>query len=509
MKIGTNLIRTDGGTQPREKINRNVIKDYQSDMQSGAEFPAVTVFYDGADYWLADGFHRLYAARDLKLHELEAEVHQGTRRDAILYSAGANSRHGFRRTNEDKRRAVMLLLEDEEWSELSDRDIAKHCAVTHPFVSELRKSLVTVTTLAEQNGIASIPPTPAPGSNGHSTEPLLPEPPINDRIVDPDTGEILNAEDVPQSEVVPENSQETLTMPQTPYITLAKWQQLGDEAKRLILTPSLSQSRFNEQKNDNIEWARWSWNPVTGCKHDCPYCYARDIANRYFEPGFEPSFWPERLVAPINTEIPSAAQNNVAFKNVFACSMADLFGRWVPTEWIEVVLQAVRQASRWNFLFLTKFPIRLSEFSFPDNAWVGTTVDCQARVKNAENAFRKVRAKVKWLSCEPLLEPLEFTNLEMFQWIVIGGSSRSSQTPAWYPPRHWVTRLEYKALEVGCKIYEKTNLFDVVTPDDKLREKVLSHIRIREFPWTQAEQLPLPNSLHYLPSIENFKHKDD
>ena len=270
------------------------------------------------------------------------------------------------------------------------------------------------------------------------------------------------------------------------YITLDQWKEFGLGERELLLTPPLSGSKFNDQKTDNIEWAMWSWNPVTGCKHDCPYCYARDIAERFYGQKFQPSFIPERLVAPQNTRVPDEASTNIGYKNVFTCSMADLFGRWVPTEWIEAVLQAVTAAPQWNFLFLTKFPIRMAEFDFPDNAWVGTTVDCQIRVKPAEDAFRRINAKVKWLSCEPLLEPLEFSDLGMFQWIVLGGSTKSTQTPDWKPPRSWINRIEDKAHEAGCMVYEKTNLLD----------------RIREYPGQAVvSDAVLPEALKYLPSI--------
>jgi protein gp37 len=145
-------------------------------------------------------------------------------------------------------------------------------------------------------------------------------------------------------------------------------------------------------------------------------------------------------------------------KNVFVCSMADLFGRWVPAEWIEAVLAACRAAPQWNFLFLTKFPQRMAEFEFADNFWLGTTVDCQARVANAEKAFRKLRSGVKWLSLEPMLEPLRFDDLGAFQWLVVGGASKSSQTPEWHPPLRWIVELREQALAAGVPFYCKTNL---------------------------------------------------
>jgi protein gp37 len=276
---------------------------------------------------------------------------------------------------------------------------------------------------------------------------------------------------------------------QTPeYVTLAQWNEMGAGPRKQLLRRG-GDARFNDQgDNENIEWALWSWNPVTGCLHNCPYCYARDIANRFYDQKFAPSLWPGRLTAPRNTSFPEEkAAEWVGHKNVFTCSMADLFGRWVPSEWVEAVLAEARQASQWNFLFLTKFPVRMAEFDFPENAWVGTTVDCQARVANAEKAFRKVKAGVKWLSVEPMIEPLRFDDLGAFDWVVLGGASASSQTPAWHPPRKWVTALEAQAVKLGVRLYEKSNLWAG---------------RIRQYPTVEPEPEPqqAPASLRYLPT---------
>lgn len=132
------VLRIDGGTQSRASLYQNVVDDYASAIGDGASFPPVVVFHDGTDHWLADGFHRYHAHKKLGLVEIDADVRQGTRRDAILYSVGANESHGLRRTNEDKRRAVLTLLSDGEWVKWSDREIAKACAVSHVFVGKLR-----------------------------------------------------------------------------------------------------------------------------------------------------------------------------------------------------------------------------------------------------------------------------------------------------------------------------------------------------------------------------------
>lgn len=231
-----------------------------------------------------------------------------------------------------------------------------------------------------------------------------------------------------------------------------------------------SKQTFNKQDGDNIEWARWSWNPVTGCLHDCPYCYARDIAERFttaFPKGFEPMFREERLSAPANTKVPDLesmpnAVDRIGWRNVFTCSMADLFGKWVPAEWIHAVLKQVADNPQWTFLFLTKFPIRMAEFDFPPNTWIGTTVDRQYAVERAEKAFRKIRAGgyegVAWLSCEPMLERLTFTNLDMFDWVVVGGSSKSTQTPELKPDYEWINHLYNQVKACNLPIYMKTNL---------------------------------------------------
>lgn len=136
-------IRIDGGTQPRAQTEEDVINEYADAMKEGVQFPQVIVFYDGAAYWLADGFHRVEAAKRVGHTDIPADVRQGTQRDAILFSAGANASHGLRRTNADKRRAVNRLLLDAEWGKWSNNQIAKSCSVSHQFVNNLRSSLAT------------------------------------------------------------------------------------------------------------------------------------------------------------------------------------------------------------------------------------------------------------------------------------------------------------------------------------------------------------------------------
>ncbi|GEM_PF-1111471 len=140
--LNLNLIRIDGGTQPRASINESVVSEYADALTDGAKLPAVVVFHDGADYWLADGFHRYHANRRIGSLDIDAEIKQGTKRDAVLYSVGANHAHGLRRSNEDKRNAVLTLLRDDEWMAWSDNKIAKACAVDHKTVAAVRASIL-------------------------------------------------------------------------------------------------------------------------------------------------------------------------------------------------------------------------------------------------------------------------------------------------------------------------------------------------------------------------------
>ena len=200
---------------------------------------------------------------------------------------------------------------------------------------------------------------------------------------------------------------------------------------------------------------------MTGCRYACLYCYARVLAERFtkgFPNGFEPTFLPKRLGAPHNTRIPKKYLDDPAIHNVFVCSMADLFGDWVPQHWIDAVLDAVRGAPQWRFFFLTKNPERLATIDWPDNAGVGTTVDTQARVEPAVEIFSRLKAPVKFLSCEPLLEQLTFPTMKCFDWVLIGPQSRSGRAPELQPEEAWVESLVGQARAGGCSIYTKPSL---------------------------------------------------
>lgn len=262
----------------------------------------------------------------------------------------------------------------------------------------------------------------------------------------------------------------TITTPAGPSETMLT---LTTHDGRVISHPkSKGKASFNLTKGAGVSWAKWTWNPVTGCLHGCAYCYAREIATspRFqdaFPVGFAPLFRPERLAAPANTHIPAKYltddEEEEKWHRVFVCSMADLYGRWVPDEWIDQVHAAMRDTPRWQYITLTKFPKRYVGLQMPPGAWMGTSVDEQNRVRIAEEAFREIDgAAVKWLSLEPLREELKFSDLSMFDWVVIGAQTATRQptgtVPAFAPPFEWVARIVAQAREAGCRVHLKPNL---------------------------------------------------
>lgn len=136
--MNLNAIRIDGGTQQRAVIDQETVEQYAELVKEGVEFPPVTVVFDGAETWLADGFHRWHAHKLAGKASIATHMIPGSQRDAILFSLGANAAHGLRRTQADKRKAVMTILEDFEWSEWSDREIARRCNVSVQLVQAVK-----------------------------------------------------------------------------------------------------------------------------------------------------------------------------------------------------------------------------------------------------------------------------------------------------------------------------------------------------------------------------------
>jgi len=143
-QINLNLIRTDGGTQARLRLNQEVVNEYAEHMKDGDQFPPMTVFHDGSDFWLADGYHRLFAHKANGSSLVEVEVITGTLEDAKLYAYEANGKRGLSMTAEDNRNVIILMLKHPKWSQWSNAEIARHVGVSKMTVGRVKHSLEEV-----------------------------------------------------------------------------------------------------------------------------------------------------------------------------------------------------------------------------------------------------------------------------------------------------------------------------------------------------------------------------
>lgn len=140
-----------GATQCREAFREDVVEEYRSAAKEGV-LPPVVVFFDGTSYFLADGHYRREAHVLEGLATIKAEVRHGGLREAVLYAAGANATHGLRRTREDKRKSILMLLADDEWGQASDRWVAEQCHVSDHTVASVRESTAQTRSRERQGG---------------------------------------------------------------------------------------------------------------------------------------------------------------------------------------------------------------------------------------------------------------------------------------------------------------------------------------------------------------------
>ena len=160
-KVALADIATHGQTQPRVAMDEQTWREYATRMEwsselglvvdpEGQHWPALQLVHDGQTLWLADGFHRLHAARSLGLEFFQAHIEPGTQREAVQRSLGANARHGKRRTRADKRRAIERALFDVQWATWTDARVARLCHVTPSMVTNVRQALEGAGTIIAQ-----------------------------------------------------------------------------------------------------------------------------------------------------------------------------------------------------------------------------------------------------------------------------------------------------------------------------------------------------------------------
>lgn len=192
--IDIDLIRIDGDTQARCLINLDVVDEYaglyRDEVPGVPGLPPLVVFFDGAEYWLGDGYHRRHAGKKAGLAKLECEVRPGTKRDAVLYAAGANQAHGLRRSTADKRKAVGMLLADAEWAAKSDRWIGETAGVSNHLVADVRAATGNSPSSSKRTGkdgktraVAAVPNAVTGNAKSNSCRRKT-EAPVNCRIID-------------------------------------------------------------------------------------------------------------------------------------------------------------------------------------------------------------------------------------------------------------------------------------------------------------------------------------
>lgn len=276
-----------------------------------------------------------------------------------------------------------------------------------------------------------------------------------------------------------------------------------------------------------IDWCDSTWNPVTGCRYNCTYCYARKIAERFggvnyedelenrygeydvvrlhaeedvheldrpiadFYSGkkapypweFDPTFHRYKLDEPKHWKKP---------RNIFVCSMADLFGEWVPDEWIKEVFKACEAAPQHRYLFLTKNPkrfkmLRENGIKLPKDCWIGTSVSKDEEEANQYTGRTRYISDnwdttSKWfVSVEPILERMSrnsLENLTAMHWVIVGAETGRRDERV-IPEKKWIDEIAEECKRCGTPIFMKESLRGLMGADFR-----------QEFPWevSRAEE---------------------
>ena len=219
-------------------------------------------------------------------------------------------------------------------------------------------------------------------------------------------------------------------------------------------------------KNSSIEWTDATWNPVTGCNKvspGCKHCYAETFAERFrgvpgspYEQGFDLKLWPGRLELPATWRKPA---------RIFVNSMSDLFHERVPDEFIDRVFDTMRSADWHTYQVLTKRPERMVKYlasrtwssglsELSPQIWLGSSVETQAYIDRARSV-EALPSAVRFLSCEPLLGPLDLSAVlgpTRINWVIVGGESGHGARPM---QPAWVTAIRDQCLQTRVPFFFK------------------------------------------------------
>lgn len=240
-----------------------------------------------------------------------------------------------------------------------------------------------------------------------------------------------------------------------------------------------------------IEWTEQTWNPTVGCTKispGCKNCYAETMAKRLqamgmrgYENGFRLTLMPERLSEPLERRKPTV---------YFVNSMSDLFHEKVPFDYIRQVFDVMSQAPQHTFQVLTKRAERMAEFcrgmTLPPNVWLGVSVENRKHGVPRIGVLSEIEASVRFLSIEPLLEPLGEIDLTGIHWAIVGGESGPKARPM---KREWVDDIKQQCDQAGIAFFFKQ--WGTWGADGQKRSKKANGRRYHGRVWDAMPALPL------------------
>lgn len=238
--------------------------------------------------------------------------------------------------------------------------------------------------------------------------------------------------------------------------------------------------------NSKIEWTNKSWNPVTGCSRvseGCRHCYAEVMARRLkamgqvkYMNGFKVTTHSECLTEPFKWAKPQM---------IFVCSMGDLFHDDVPESFIDKVMETIIATPQHRYQLLTKRAERMASYfsthPIPVNAWLGVTVECKSSISRIDK-IRNLEARVKFLSCEPLVEDLGILDLTAIDWIIVGGESGMQARPM---EKEWALNIQRQAETLNIPFFFKqwgTWGADGIKRNKHINGKLLEGREIQQLP---------------------------
>lgn len=202
-----------------------------------------------------------------------------------------------------------------------------------------------------------------------------------------------------------------------------------------------------------IEWCDYTWNPIKGqCKFGCGYCYAVKMSKR-FKWNPEPRLDEKELHIFEHKELPMKSK-------IFVCSTHELFGWWIHSDWRNKILKVIKENPHYTFIVLTKMPVTASCYDFPNNCWVGTSID-KCRWDRLVSMFG-IGAKIKFVSFEPLLEDMqELLPMKSFKdldWVIVGGLSGERNKTNITKRQEWAKKIISVAKQNNIPVFVKDNL---------------------------------------------------